>query len=166
MKTKLTTLAIVLPALVAALWIGGTSANARQGAAERAGQALDNAGTRFKNRVQGAFAKTRATVADQDIASRVYSRIHWDKFLIGSTIELEVMDGGITHLKGAVPEAAAKKRAVVLARDTIGVTQVVDELVVAPANSSTTGNGELPAGTPTSTPVRTDPRAPAIIVNP
>ena len=165
MKTKLTTLAILAPALAGLLLIGIAPARARQGAAERAGQALDNAGVRIKTRVQGAFAKTRANVANQDIAARVYSRIHWDKFLVGSSIELEVLEGGITHLRGAVPEAAAKKRAVVLARDTIGVTQVVDELVVAPATPAPTATGDLPATTTTPAPVIIEP-APATIIKP
>jgi hyperosmotically inducible protein len=44
-----------------------------------------------------------------------------------------VQDGGTTFLRGAVPDAAAQQRAVVLARDTVGVTQVVDELTLLPA---------------------------------
>jgi hypothetical protein len=52
--------------------------------------------------------------------------------LVGSTLELEVQDGGTAIMRGAVPDAAARERAVALARDTVGVTQVVDELTVLP----------------------------------
>jgi hypothetical protein len=52
--------------------------------------------------------------------------------LVGSALELEVRDDAVVFLRGTVPDAEAKKRAVVLARDTVGVNQVVDELAVAP----------------------------------
>ena len=43
-----------------------------------------------------------------------------------------MQDGGTTILRGAVPSKAIKDRAVLLARDTVGVTRVVDELTVLP----------------------------------
>ncbi len=103
-----------------------------QGVAERVGEALDNAGRGIRNGVQNAFAKTRTSVHQQEVVARVYSRLHWDKVLVGSTLELEVRDGGVTILRGAVADEDARRRAVVLARDTVGVTQVVDELTVPP----------------------------------
>jgi len=107
-------------------------ARAQDGAASRAGQALDNAGRGVKRGVQGAFARTRANVHDQEIISRVYSRLHWDKALVGSTLELEVRDAGTAVLRGAVADEAATARAVDLARETVGVTLVVDEMTVLP----------------------------------
>lgn len=107
-------------------------AQARQGAAEKTGQALDNAGRGIRRGVQGAFARTRANVHDQEVISRIYSRIHWDKALVGSTLELEVRDGGTAVLRGGVADEAARKRAVDLAKETVGVTLVVDELTVLP----------------------------------
>lgn len=106
--------------------------SAQQGAAQRAGEALDNAGRNIRRGVERAFARTRASVLEQELITRVYSRIHWDKKLVNSALELEVRDDGVVFLRGTVPDAEAKKRAVVLARDTVGVTQVVDELAVSP----------------------------------
>ena len=103
-----------------------------QGVAERVGNGLDNAGRGIKHGIQNAFAKTQNAVHNQDVLSRVYSRIHWDKTLVGSTLELEVLDGGTAVLRGGVPDAASKQRAIILARDTVGVTQVVDQLTVLP----------------------------------
>lgn len=127
-----------------------------QGVAERVGNGLDNAGRGIKNGIQNAFSKTQNAVHNQDIMSRVYSRIHWDKTLVGSTLELEVLDGGTAVVRGAVPDTAARQRAVLLARDTVGVTQVVDQLTVlppvrvipAPAPGTTTVI-ETPSGTTT-----------------
>jgi len=62
---------------------------------------------------------------------RIYARLHWDKTLAGSTFDIEVRDGGRVVLRGAVPDASARSRAVELARNTVGVDQVTDELKVA-----------------------------------
>ena len=43
-----------------------------------------------------------------------------------------MLEPGTAILRGSVPDAAAKQRAVLLARDTVGVSQVVDELAVLP----------------------------------
>jgi osmotically-inducible protein OsmY len=66
------------------------------------------------------------------IEARVFGRIHWDKELQGNTIELEVRNSSEAILRGSVPSAAARSKAVALARDTVGVTRVIDELSVSP----------------------------------
>jgi hyperosmotically inducible protein len=127
-------LAVGLTAALLVVGVAGLPAvtTAQQGAAQRAGEALDNAGRNIRRGVERAFARTRASVHEQELITRVYSRIHWDKMLVGSALELEVRDDAVVFLRGTVPDAEAKKRAVVLARDTVGVNQVVDELAVAP----------------------------------
>src|SRR4051812_7620318 len=120
-------------ALIGAVLVGPSGVSRAQGVGERAGQALDDVGRGVRRGFQNAFARTRTAVDNQEVISRVYSRLHWDKTLVGATLELEVQDGGTTFLRGAVPDAAAKQRAIVLARDTVGVTQVVDELTLLPA---------------------------------
>ena len=102
------------------------------------GQGLDNAGRAVKRgfqtagqAVQGSFIKTRTSVHNMEVVSRVYSRLHWDKALTTSNLELEVRDGGIAILTGAVPDPAAKAKALVLTSETVGVVQVVDQVVVA-----------------------------------
>ncbi len=118
--------------LAATLLIASAGTVHAQGVAERVGNGLDNAGRGIKNGIQSAFARSQNAVHNQDIMSRVYSRIHWDKTLVGSNLELEVLDGGTAVVRGAVPDAAARQRAVLLTRATVGVTQVVDQLTVAP----------------------------------
>jgi hypothetical protein len=123
--------------VTAALLVAGVAGlpavtTAQQGAAQRAGEALDNAGRNIRRGVERAFARTRASVHEQGLITRVYSRLHWDKLLVGSALELEVHDDAVVYLRGTVPDDEAKKRAAVLARDTVGVNQVVDELAVTP----------------------------------
>ena len=69
------------------------------------------------------------------VASRVYGRLHWDKALETSTLDLEV-NNGVATLRGEVPERKAKARAVELARETVGITQVIDQLAIQPPSQT------------------------------
>jgi hyperosmotically inducible protein len=138
-------------ALAVAACAGG--ARAQQGPGEKAGEKLDEAGRVIKRGLQNAgetvregFAKTREAVHGMGVESRVYGRLHWDKALTASTLDLDVKAGGILTLRGAVPDAAAKAQAVALARDTVGVTQVIDQLTILPPPRT------LPATPPATTP--------------
>ena len=89
--------------------------------------------------VRKRFEVVRTDVSRMGVHPRVYSRIHWDKSLQGSRIEVHMLRDGVVLLRGTVPDAAAKSRAIELARDTIDVTGIVDELeTVVPAPSQTT----------------------------
>ena len=141
-------------AVATALFVPPLVARAQQGVGARAGSALDNAGRGIRRGVTNAFPRARASVHDQEVLARVYSRLHWDKVLVGSTLEIEEQDGGVTVLRGAVVDDAARNRAVILARDTVGVTEVVDEMtllpptrvIVTPAVGSTTTTTVTPSG--------------------
>lgn len=119
---------------ILAAW--GYGATAQQGPV---GQGIDNAGRSIKrgfqsagNAVQGGFLKTKTSVHNMEVASRVYSRLHWDKALTTSNLELEVSNGGIATVTGVVPDAAARDKALMLTSETVGVVQVVDQVVVTP----------------------------------
>jgi osmotically-inducible protein OsmY len=66
---------------------------------------------------------------------RVYSRLHWDKALHSSSLTVR-MEGTAVVLRGTVPDAAAKAKAVTLAADTVGVNKVVDELTLTSPGSN------------------------------
>ena len=82
------------------------------------------------------FSKARAAINNMGVESRVYGRLHWDRSLNDATIELASTDDGVITLKGSVADAKAKTKAVELARETVGVTKVVDELGVRPASAT------------------------------
>ncbi len=135
-KTRLV-IGISLLVAVAFAWAG--VGRAQQGVGEKVGEGLDDAGRVIKRGLQRSgeavresFARTKTSVQNMGLEARVYGRLHWDKDLHGSSIELEVMDASTVVLKGVVPTAAAKTKAVVLSRDTVGVTQVIDQLAVSP----------------------------------
>ena len=73
-----------------------------------------------------------------NVEARVYGRLHWDKLLTTSSLSLSVEARGIATLRGAVPNAEAKKRAVELAANTVGVSRVIDQLVIQIASAATT----------------------------
>jgi hypothetical protein len=108
-----------------------------QGVAERAGQAIDGVGRGVRREafvvtdaIRRRFDAVRTDVHRMGNHSRVYSRIHWDRTLHGSKIEVHMLRDGSVLLRGTVPDIQAKDRAVALARDTVAVPAVVDELTV------------------------------------
>ncbi|HEV3166604.1 MAG TPA: BON domain-containing protein [Isosphaeraceae bacterium] len=131
------TYAVVGGMLVAlSMTVGGGVVWAQQGVAEKAGEKLNEAGQAVKRGLQKAgdtvregFAKTRESVHNMSVESRVYGRLHWDKALTASSLEVEVKGSTVT-LRGSVPDAVAKAKAVTLAGETVGVSQVIDQLAV------------------------------------
>lgn len=108
---------------------------AQQGVVERLGHKLDDVGRGVKDGVQGVgeavrkrFEVVQADVHRMGTHSRVYARLHWDKSLYSSKIEVHMMRGGVVLLRGMVPDAEARKKAVALATDTVDVNEVIDEL--------------------------------------
>ena len=143
-------------------WCG--VASAQQGPV---GQGLNEAGRAVKRgfqtagqAVSGGFQRTRTSVHNMEVVSRVYSRLHWDKALLSSTLEIEVQAGGIAILTGAVPTEAAKTRALTLTAETVGVNQVVDQLTVAAVTTpARVVPGTPPAVVPSGTIIVTPPPA-------
>ncbi|MBX9626415.1 MAG: BON domain-containing protein [Gemmataceae bacterium] len=63
------------------------------------------------------------------VEDRVAARLAADKRLQGIDFAVTA-DGGAVALRGVVPDAAARRKAVALAENTVGVERVVDELAV------------------------------------
>jgi osmotically-inducible protein OsmY len=78
------------------------------------------------------YHRAKEAVVGMGVEARVYARLHWDKALSGSKIELSTVSGkaGAIKLTGTVADAKAKTKAVELTTDTVGVTEVVDNLAV------------------------------------
>lgn len=120
-----------------ALFLGAAGwAQQDGGLAEKAGEKLDELGRAVRRGVENAgdsvregFARSRDTVQGLGILGRVYGRLHWDKSLHSSNLFLKA-DGGAVTLRGMVPDAAARAKAVALAADTFGVTRVIDQLTI------------------------------------
>jgi hyperosmotically inducible protein len=160
-----------LLATMLAMTTWGSVASAQQGPIS---QGLDNAGRAVKRgfqtagqAVSGGFQKTRTSVHNMEVVSRVYSRLHWDKALTSSTMEIEVQAGGITILTGVVPTEAAKAKALMLTSETVGVVQVVDQLTVGAISSpAPVVPGTPPTVLPSGTIIVTPPPSSTVVPPP
>ena len=130
----------------AALAISWASPGRAQETGKKVGEKLDEVGREIKQGFTKAgdaakeqFARARSSVQAMGVESRVYGRIHWDKALHDALIELTVSADGVVTLDGTVADARAKRRAVELAQETVGVTRVVDRLAVRPPTTPSTG---------------------------
>jgi hyperosmotically inducible periplasmic protein len=134
-------LAVVLAMVMGAVCAVGVGRAQQEGVGEKAGEKLDEVGRKIKrglnkaeDAVREGFHKTRESVHSMGVAARVYGRLHWDKALHSSTINVKVEEG-VATLNGSVPTTEARTKAVNLAADTVGVNKVVDELTV-PASAA------------------------------
>ncbi len=103
---------------------------AQDGPLNRAGRALDNAGRNIRNRVETEVERGQISAQERDVLHRVVRRIEWDKQLVGSVLQIESQPGGVVYLRGSVLNDVAKKRAMDLAENTLGVSKVVSELAL------------------------------------
>jgi hyperosmotically inducible protein len=100
------------------------------GTAAQIGEKIDRGLSQIGAELSHAWADVRKSVEKMGVQGRVYGRLHWDKELEGANLEVAVRDNQIVVLSGHVATASAKVKAEQLARDTVGVTSVVNELVV------------------------------------
>ena len=87
--------------------------------------------------IPAAAARQVGAVKDAWLVMKVHSEMVDEAVLNGSNIDVDVKDGVVT-LQGTVPSAAARARALEVARKNDGVKNVVDQLRVGPARSGGT----------------------------
>ncbi len=74
----------------------------------------------------------RGSLGETSLSARVENRLRWDRMLADANIEVIGAGSGGVVLKGTVADLSMKQRAVDLARTTLGVERVTDELTTAP----------------------------------
>jgi hyperosmotically inducible protein len=92
-----------------------------------AGQAATEAGRDVQRRAGDAANQAGAVIGDAAITSVVKSKFVADAAVSGLKIDVDT-EGGVVTLNGRVATKAEADRAVTLARDTDGVTRVVNNL--------------------------------------
>jgi hypothetical protein len=142
----------VLMLAVLGLGLGAGTGLAQKGVVERLGQKIDDVGRDVKAGVQDLgeavakrFEAVQTDVHRMGLHHRVYARLHWDKALHSSKIEVHLLRGGAVLLRGTVPDTAARKQAVTLASGTVDVTEVIDELKTRVVYSETKAGEATPA---------------------
>lgn len=113
--------------------IVSTGLQAQEGIGERIGRTVDRGLSELGEEVREGWAEVRNSVDRLGTQGRVYSRLRWDKATTSASIDVQVEDKDRVVLAGTVPNEAAHKKAVELAKDTVGVREVVDRLRVARA---------------------------------
>jgi hyperosmotically inducible periplasmic protein len=126
---------------------------AQPGVGERVGETVDRGLSNIGNRLRKTWADFRKSVDELSVQGRVYGRLHWDKAIGSAPIEITVQNENIVTLSGSVPTEAARRAAVSLANDTVGVHQVVDRLTVGATTSTTTTTITTPGSAPAVPPL-------------
>lgn len=103
---------------------------AQPGTATQIGEKIDRGLSQIGAELSQAWSDVRKSVERMGVRGRVYGRLHWDKALEGARLDVSVRDNQVVVLTGHVATATAKIKAEQLANDTVGVTSVVNELVV------------------------------------
>jgi hypothetical protein len=137
------------------VWVRAQQEPPQDGVAAKAGEKIDEVGRAIRRGIENAeesvreginktsgtvregFTRTRESVQGMGVLSRVYGRLHWDKSLHSSTLFVKAEAGAVT-LRGAVPDEAARDKAIDLAKDTVGVTHVIDQLTILTTATKTT----------------------------
>jgi hyperosmotically inducible protein len=115
-----------------------------KGTGETIGEAVDSVlqgilrGARSTSEtLQEQFQRARTTVHNMSAQARVYSRLHWDKALVDAKIDVEVREATAV-LRGTVRSLRERAKAAELARDTVGIDRVDDQLTIEPASPAET----------------------------
>jgi osmotically-inducible protein OsmY len=103
-----------------------------QGVGEKLGEKIDRGVERLGSELRQGWAEIRRAADRMGVQARVYARLHWDKTIQPASIDIAVENSNTVVLKGSVPTNAAKTKARQLAQDTVGVSEVIDDLAIAP----------------------------------
>lgn len=87
------------------------------------------AGAEIAERVAEGAARAKDTLAEAGLTTKIKSKIALDDTLTGSRVDVDT-NGTIVTVKGTVATPAQRERVVQLAKETAGVTSVVDRLEV------------------------------------
>jgi osmotically-inducible protein OsmY len=79
-------------------------------------------------RLPDSLQSIRGGLGEFAVDAKVAARLRWDKDLEGTSIQVGAVGNGVVKLTGTVPNFEARRHAVHLARTTVGVNNVVDEL--------------------------------------
>ena len=100
-------------------------------AVKETGNTVADASKKGANATKNAVSKTGEAITDEWIVTRVRTNFANDAALKGSAIEVEVKNNVVT-LTGTVPTAAARTKALSVAKEVEGVSRVVNNLKVTP----------------------------------
>lgn len=92
-------------------------------------QAARETGTEIKQKTAQAADATMRAIEDGRLTTKIKAKMALDDSVKALNLDVDTKDGIVT-VKGTVRSEAERQRALALARETAGVTQVVDQLQV------------------------------------
>jgi hyperosmotically inducible protein len=107
----------------------GTTGGDVRGEAREAGQEAREAGAEVREETAQAADATRRAIADGALTSKIKAKMALDDTVSALSIDVDT-DNGMVTLTGRINSEAERQRALALARETKGVTQVVDRLAI------------------------------------
>jgi hypothetical protein len=124
-------------AITILLALSSESPGQEQRTGESIGRRIDRGLEQLTEKAREAWAKARKTVDQLGVQGRVYGRLRWDKALADQPIDVDVDQKSTDEestviLTGRVPDETARKKAIELAQDTVGVREVIDRLQIKP----------------------------------
>lgn len=93
------------------------------------GQTAREVGTDVKQKTAQAADATMRAIEDGRVTAKIKAKMALDDSVKALNLDVDTKDGVVT-VKGTVRSDAERQRALALARETAGVTQVVDQLQV------------------------------------
>jgi osmotically-inducible protein OsmY len=87
-------------------------------------------GAQIGAKASQAASEAQAALADGSVTAKIKAKLTLDDTIQAGDVHVDFTNGVVT-LSGTVPNAAQRKRAVDLARETNGVRSVTDRLVIA-----------------------------------
>jgi osmotically-inducible protein OsmY len=129
-------LVVVILAAAAAFFFGyrigddgvETPVSARQAPAVDTSKARET-GAKIGETVATGAAQAQQTLSEGALTAKIKAKMALDDTINATSIDVDT-NGTVVTLSGSVRSQAERDKAVVMARDTAGVTQVVDRLVV------------------------------------
>lgn len=103
----------------------GTSGERREVSTERAREA----GAEIAEKVAESANEAQQKLAEASLTAKIKSKLALDDYVEAARIDVDTDDTVIT-LSGTVRSEAERRRALTIARETVGVTSVVDHLTV------------------------------------
>jgi osmotically-inducible protein OsmY len=122
---------------------------AQEGTAQKIRRRIDEGARKLTEEVREAWADVRKRVDELSVQGRVYGRLRWDKALADEPIDVHVEqkssdEESTVILTGRVNDEDARKKALQLAQDTVGVSEVIDRLQVEPRRPAQDPNSPAP----------------------
>ena len=109
-------------------------------------------------KLMNGYQAVLGSLGDAMVDSRVSTRLIWEKTMGDSKIEVNLISPGVVKLTGKVKEESQKQKAMELAQATLGVTKVINEVVITEKPKEDPGKEQKPKEEVKKDPIQEEPK--------